>query len=255
MPETFATWSTGATLLLVMGRLTGLFVLAPAFSHPAVPGKVRYFAAVVFALAVAPNLAGPAVAESLPALLVACGCEVLLGLVIALAAAAVFAGVELGAAHIGHQMGLSLGSIYESDTEADPTLVGFFHLLGLVVFLGLGGHRVVLSGLLGTFRSVPLAGFSAEMRFLDSVVALLGAGFLLAIRIVAPVLAAILLATAAMGLLQKTMPPVNTFSVGLSVRSLVGMTVLGVSLAAITPLIERAIGALQQQMAPLTQAG
>jgi hypothetical protein len=33
------------------------------------------------------------------------------------------------------------------------------------------------------------------------------------------------------------------------------MTVLGVSLAAITPLIERAIGALQQQMAPLTQAG
>lgn len=254
MPETFMTWPTIATLLLVTARLAGLFILAPAFAHPALPERLRYFAAVVFALAVTPQLAGPAVAESLPALLAAAAAELVLGLLLAMAAAAVFVGVELGAAHIGHQMGLTLGSIFEADADSDQSLTGFFHLLALVVFLGLGGHRAVLAGLLGTFQAVPLAGFSGDIPFLHAVAALLGEGFLLALRIAAPALAAVLLATAAMGLLQKTMPAVNTLSVGLTVRPLVGMTALAASLAALAPLIERAVSLLQRQMVQLTRA-
>ena len=255
MTDAIVTTSMGATLLLVLARLAGLFVFAPALSHPAVPVKVRALAAVVFALAVAPNVAATGVPESAAAMAAAVACEAMLGLVIALAAAAVFAGVELGAAHVAHQMGLSLGNIYEPDAQADQTLPGFFHLLALVVFLGLGGHRVVISALLGTFGSIPPAGFAADARFLHSVTALLGAGFLLALRLAAPVLAAVLLATVAMGLLQKTMPGINTFSVGLSVRSLVGLAVMGAGLAATSPLIERAIVLLQQNLSLLTRAG
>ena len=175
-------------------------------------------------------------------------------MVIALAVAAVFVGVELGAAHVAHQMGLSLGSIYEPQGEAESTLPGFFHLLALVVFLGLGGHRVVISGLLGTFHSIPLAGFSPDAKFLNTITTLLGAGFLLALRLAGPVLAAVLLATVAMGMLQKTMPAINTFSVGLSVRALVGLAVMGASLAATTPLIERAIVLLQKHLPLLGRA-
>lgn len=255
MTDAILTTTTGATLLLVLARLAGLFVFAPALSHPAVPVKVRAFAAVVFALGVTPNVAATGVPEAPGAFLAALACEALLGLVIALAAAAVFTGVELGAAHVAHQMGLSLGNIYESDTDADQTLPGFFHLLALVVFLGLGGHRVVISAVMGTFGSIPLAGFAADTKFLHSVTALMGAGFLLALRLAAPVLAAVLLATVAMGMLQKTMPAINTFSVGLSVRSLVALTVLGASLAATTPLIERAIVLLQKNLPLLTRAG
>ncbi len=255
MTDVTMTTTTGATLLLVLARLAGLFVFAPGLSHPAVPVKVRGFAAVVFALAVTPVVGAAGVPESLAGLAVALLCEGLLGLVIALSAAAVFAGVELGAAHVAHQMGLSLGSIYEPQGEADQTVPGFFHLLALVVFLGLGGHRVVISGLLGTFHSIPLAGFSADATFLQSVTALLGAGFLLALRLAAPVLAAVLLATVAMGLLQKTMPAINTFSVGLSVRSLVGLAVMGAGLAATTPLIERAIVLWHQKLPLLVQPG
>lgn len=254
MNEPFTTWTTGATLLLVTARLAGLFLLAPGLSHPAVPMKVRYFAAVVFALAVAPAMGSAALPQTAGALLAAAVCEALLGLVIAMAAAAVFTGVELAAAHLGHQMGFSLGSIYEPQSETDETLAGFFHLLALVVFLGLGGHRAVIGALVGTFRSVPLAGFAADGRLVQSVTALLGAGFVLALRLAAPVLAAVLLATAAMGLLQKTLPAVNTFSVGLSVRGLVGLTAMGASLAAMTPLIERAILLLHKQAAALVQA-
>jgi flagellar biosynthetic protein FliR len=63
------------------------------------------------------------------------------------------------------------------------------------------------------------------------------------------VLIAILVVTVADGLLQKTMPQVNILTVGLPVRAMLGLAVLAVSLAALAPLLEAAVGVLTRQWA------
>ena len=237
-----------------MARTAGLFFVAPVFSHTAVPVRLRYFASVVVAMAVTARLAAPVnVPASWIELAAGAAGEVLIGLSIALAARAVFAGVELAAVHVSRQMGLSLGRSYDSRGGAGDPVAGVFGLVALVIFLSLGGHRVVIAALLGTFRNVPLLGFEPGGEMLEMVAAVLGASFVLALRIAAPVLVAVLMATAALGLLHKTMPAFNTFSTGLPARAILGLAVLAISLAAVAPLLDEAIGMLERQMTALIE--
>jgi flagellar biosynthetic protein FliR len=77
--------------------------------------------------------------------------------------------------------------------------------------------------------------------------AMLAMSFVLALKVAAPVLAAILIATAAAGLIQKTMPQLNILTVGLPVRAMLGLAVLAASLAMLAPLLESALGILTRQ--------
>ena len=105
-------------------------------------------------------------------------------------------------------------------------------MLALVIFLTIGGHRAMIGALLGSFETIPPAGFSPDLAVLNGVVAILAASFTLALKVAAPVLIAMLLATVAMGFLQKTVPQCNIFSTHLPARALVGMLILAAALAA-----------------------
>jgi len=113
-----------------------------------------------------------------------------------------------------------------------------FQILVVVIFLGIGGHRMLVASVLKTFQVVPLAGFAPGQAMLDMAVSLLGASFVLALKVAAPVLVALLGATAAMAMIQRTVPQCNLLSVGFPVRVLLGLLVLALSLGAVGELIE-----------------
>ena len=230
------------TLMLATLRVGGVFLVAPAFASAALPWRLRVFASVVIGLAVAGCL-GRTVSPDAgwSQLAIAAVCELAIGATLGYAARLVLMGVELGALHIGHQVGFSLAEAFDPITPGTPgTIRRFLQFLAIVIFLCIGGHRMVIRALLGTFDRIPIAGFSAEAKLLDMIVALLGASFLLALKVAAPVLIAVLLAVAALGLVQKTVPQCNTLSVGLPGRVIVGLLVLAASLAAAAGAIEGA---------------
>jgi len=227
-------------LMLVLFRVTGIFVVAPVFSDAAVPPRLRYLMGVVISLAAVGRLAGPVELSARWIDLVAGAAgEFLIGATIGYVARLVFAGVELGAFHIGQQMGVSLGEVFDPMSQAPSDAVRrLFQMLCVVIFLGIGGHRMLISSLLATFQAVPLMGLAPDGGLLDMVVMLLGASFVLALKVAAPVLIAMLLATLALGMLQKALPQCNILSIGLSVRAILGLGVLGVGLAALAALME-----------------
>ena len=244
MPDVIpqATWA--ATLLLVTARVGGIFLVAPVFSTAVVPARLRALMALVFGL----GLAGGAGAAGAPtgawALAVAVGCELAIGATIGYAARLIFTGVQLGAAHVGHQMGLSLAEMYQGSAgQGSGTLRRFIALLGVVVFLTIGGHREVILALRRTFQAVPLAGFPSAQGMLNMVVALLGASFALALKIAAPVLIPLLLVTVTLGVVQRTVPQLNMFTVGIPVRLMVGLLALAAGLAVFSGLVEAALAA------------
>lgn len=236
--------SWAATLLLVTARIGGIFMIAPVFSAAALPFRLRLLISIVMANALAALLAPVAAPATLGHLVAAVLCELAVGLTIGYAARLVFAGVQLGAFHVGQQMGFSLMDAFGA-ASADPEISGvmrrFFYLVAIVIFLGIGGHRDVIWAMRRTFQTVPLAGFSVSESLLEMVAALLGASFVLALKVAAPVLITLLLATVALGLLQRTLPQYNTLTVGLPARALVGLLVLAMSLALLSGLLQRAL--------------
>jgi len=242
------------TLLLLSLRMAGMVLAAPVLGHSAVPIKLRVAMALVFAVAMTARLSGPlTVPESLLALAGAGAVELGIGAAIGYVASLIFAGVEVGAFHISTQLGLSMSDLIAPMNPDTPSaLRGLFVLLATVIFLGVGGHRALIGGLLASFDTVPPMGFIDPGSLVQPVVAMLGAAFILALKVAAPVLVAMLLATAAMGLIQRSLPTISLLSVGLPVRALLGLAVLSASLVAVEPLMQAAAAYLQKNLVTMT---
>ena len=96
----------------------------------------------------------------------------------------------------------------------------------------------------GTLKARVKGGLEQGRLFLDG--DLLSAAFILAIKLFAPVLIALLLTSIVMGFLGRTMPQLNILTVGFAVRSLAALGIAALALAASQDvLVEALIEALE----------
>ncbi|MCE5328321.1 MAG: flagellar biosynthetic protein FliR [Planctomycetaceae bacterium] len=254
----YTTW--GWTLALLMARIGGLFVIAPVFSSSVLPARLRYLLCVALALGAAAQIATPlAMPVSTGAGLVALAVEALIGSVIGLAARALLSGIEVAAALIGQQMGLTLGQVYYADAAdgegGDDPLTRLMYLLGIVVFLAVGGHRGLLSGLMGTFTAVAPGAIGSGQGMLNIAMSVLAASFVMAIKIAAPVVVTLLVIGVVLAVVGRTMPQLNILTVGLPAQALVGLIALAGGLALMLPMIERGADMLGAKAAQLAAGG
>ncbi|MCD4823714.1 MAG: flagellar biosynthetic protein FliR [Phycisphaerae bacterium] len=245
------------TLLLATCRVVGVVVLAPPMGHVSVPLRLRVMLAAVIGLAVVGRLAGPiAVPATGLELAGAVGVELLLGATLGYAVRLIFVGVQLGAAYAAQQVGIGLAdSMNPGETDSSGPIRRLFELLAVVVFVLLGGHLAVVGGLLQTFDTLPLAGAIRTADLLQMIITLLGMSFLLAIKVAAPVLVAMILATVVLGLLQRAMPQCNVFTIGLPIRVILGLVILAGALMLLGPLMESAGSATQQVLQRALEGG
>lgn len=220
------------TFVLVLARIAGLMIAAPVLGHSLVPLRVRAAAAVVLAMVLAPAVQPPA---SVPATLAGLGgtlaVEAALGALLGLVAQLIFAGVQLGGQIAGIQMGFGMANLIDPQSHQQVTVMAHWQaLLGLLVFLALDVHHLLLRALLESFRTAPPGGPALGALGLRGAVTLSADLFAIGLGIAAPVLIALLLANAALGVLSRTLPQLNVFVVGLPVHVGVGLIMVGVSL-------------------------
>ena len=230
--------------LLVLFRMTGIFVFSPIFSNQAIPPRIKILFSVALSLSVFPLLLATkpliwfmptgslTAALDLWSLVPFVANELLIGTLIGFAAMIPLAGMQLGGRIASQQMGLGLAEVF-SPGETDSGITSqLFNLVGLAVFLIAGGHRVLFRVLVGSFDRVPLGGSMAAGDVLELVVGLLQTAFELGVRVAAPLLCLTFLQTVAMGFIARTVPQLNILSVGFVVRILLGTVILIGSVAA-----------------------
>ncbi len=224
-------------------RIVALASSAPLFSHASVPRPVRIGLAVLVTALVAPAL--PAVAPVPPfswegATLVVQ--QVLVGVAVGLAMQIVFAAVQIAGDMVGLTMGLSFANFIDPQNSTEAPVIGnFLSLTLMLLFLSINGHLMLIAALVDTFRAFPLGG--ATLSGLDAR-ALVVAGsslFELGLKLSLPVVAALLLANVAMGVLTRTAPQLNLFAVGFPVTVLVGLVMLLVALPFLFAPLEQSI--------------
>ena len=98
--------------------------------------------------------------------------------------------------------------------------------MALAIFVILGGHRIMLAALIGSFDHIPLGGFAGFESLVGLMVGLVAVTFELALRVAAPLLCLVFLETVAMGFIARTVPQMNILSVGFATRILIGFGLL-----------------------------
>jgi len=231
---------------LVFARVAGLAAAAPCCTRLPAGWRLRAALAAMLVALVLPcqwQSASPRFNGS-AALLAALGGEAIIGAFLGVGVAVFLHGMTLAGELVWQTAGLSLAAAAEDDPADGASPLGrLAWLLGAAVFLCLGGHRLVVAGLLDSFRALPPGGGCAPDSLLEGYATLLGQSFSLGIRVAAPALAALLLATVTLGLIGRTLPQVNLLSVGLGVNG-------PLACAAVALTVGGAAWALGDQIAP-----
>lgn len=231
---------------LVLVRVSGLVLAGPPLGSPDSPPQFRALLAFALAVLLTPGqLAAAAVwPASLLGYLLLAGAELLLGLTLGFGASLLFSGVQLAGQIVSQMSGMSLGSVFNPGVDDSiPLFSQLFYLVALSIFLILGGHRMVMAGLLGTFAALPLGSVSPLEGSLagslgEMVVTLLTQSFSLGFRTAAPATLALLLASLVMGVISRTLPQLNVMAFGFGLNALTTFAILSISLGGMAWLFQ-----------------
>lgn len=224
---------------MVMFRLSGIFILAPLFGSTTIPRVVKVMLVFSLTFCVYPMLLTPGKPSaamlgvvidnglSLWTLLPYVAMELMVGLVIGYCASLPLIGMQFGGDIIDKQIGIGFADIVNPESgEQAGVIANSLFMLALAIFAILGGHRVMLSILVGSFNTIPIGGFDNFSGLFVLVQGMLTVIFQMAFRIAAPLLCLIFLQTVALGFIARTVPQLNIMSVGFTVRILNGVTFL-----------------------------
>lgn len=217
--------------LFIMTRIGAALFAAPFFGASGVPPQARVIVTGAVGVLVCnwTGVQAPPALFSLAGMLAAAG-EVLIGLALGFVLQLAFAAPTIAAEVIGAGMGMSIASAADPQTGAhSPALGQYYGVVLTLVFLGLGGHLLFIDLVIKSYGAFPpghtwlgaerlhlIAGFGTQM-------------FATAVAIALPVTLILLLVQIGSGVVGRSAPALNLFSLGLPAGVLAGLAALIVS--------------------------
>ena len=227
--------------VFVLSRLSGLMMTAPILGARIVPLQIRALLAVALALLVTPLFWSMPIIQ--PSNIIDLGVllaqEILLGVTLGLGVMILFMGLQVAGQTVAQMSALSLADIFDPTFETSLSVFSqLFEIIALSCFLIIGGHRMVMSGLLETFRWMAPGEITFTQGIVSTLTEITTQSFLLGIRAAAPTIAALLMSILVLGLISRTLPQLNILAVGFSVNAVVLIGTISLSLGTIVWLFQ-----------------
>ncbi|MBP2633188.1 MAG: flagellar biosynthetic protein FliR [Firmicutes bacterium] len=220
--------------LLVLTRISGIFIISPFLGSANIPAVIRASAAVAISLVLFPIIelkAGAIIPDSLIGYIVVVCTELFIGWIIGFIASLAFSAIRMAGQMLDMQVGFAMVNVLDPTTGQQIPLIGSFkYNLAIIIFLVTNSHHLLLTGLFDSFRLIPVLGNPFSISITKLVVDMVAATFTIAIKISLPVIVAIILTDVALGILARTMPQMNIFVVGIPAKIFVGLFVLAFAL-------------------------
>jgi flagellar biosynthesis protein FliR len=224
--------------VLVMCRISGLFLLAPVFSGRMIPMQAKLIIAGAISFTMMPLVTSTGVPQGLAVVPVMVK-EVVVGLAFALSLGAIGAAVQFAASILDTMIGFSYAALIDPINQSPAAILGqLYSLFSVLVFMMIGGDRLMIMGVAKSYDLVPVGEVPSFARMGALATHSITQVGLVGLEIGAPVIIALVLVDIAFGLVARAAPQMNVFVVGLPAKILVGFAAIGASLAFVTGDIE-----------------
>ncbi len=237
--------------LLVLLRVSALLMVAPIFGHRTWLARAKVGLAFTVSIILFPIVADQPLdvpAGVLPYALMMIR-EVLMGVVMGFVVLLLFVGIQFAGQLAGLQMGFGIVNVIDPQSSNQLSIMGqFLNILAILLLLSLNGHHTILTGLVTSFETIPLGGVVLKAGLMQKMIALTAEVFIIGVKIAAPIMTALFLVTAAMGVLARTVPQMNVFMVGFPVQISVGLGAFLVCMPLFVMLVERFIITMRRDM-------
>ncbi len=226
------------SFLLILMRVAPILFLMPLLGSRNIPTLAKIGLALTVSLILLPSVKmGSSVFPQEPlSFLAFLGAEFFIGFLLGLAVKVIFAGIQMGGELVGFQMGLSLAQVIDPQSGMDSSALAEFHyFLGTLIFLAVDGHHWFFRALVQSFQVLAPGEIYLRAGFLTAFTTMTGNMFVIAVKLSAPVMAALLFTQIAMGILAKAVPQVNILMTSFPITICVGLVFLGFSLEFFLP--------------------
>ncbi|HZK84139.1 MAG TPA: flagellar biosynthetic protein FliR [Desulfosporosinus sp.] len=214
--------------LLILSRWAGMIMLAPVFGARGVPAMVRLGLAASLSVIIYPLIAAskpPIPIELLPYIAVVLK-EVLVGLVIGFVIYTLTAVVQGAGQLIDFQMGFTMGAAIDPVYGVQSPMMGNFQMiLATMLLLATNSHHYLIAAMVKSYAYIPINPSSLPSHY-TFYVQLVMHVFALSIQLAMPVFGALLVSDIGVGLLTRTVPQLNIFSIVFPVKIILGFIIL-----------------------------
>jgi flagellar biosynthesis protein FliR len=212
--------------LLILARISGLFIDAPLFSAKSIPSMVKVCMAIWLATIMWFVVPVKFLPDSMLTFILALMVEVLIGYIIGFVASIVLQSAQAAGDILDMQMGLSVANVLSPTTGAASSITGtFMYMIALLVFVIVNGHHLVLSAIYHSFIAIPIISFIdlSKPDLLFQILNLLTWFWITTIQLCAPMLLLIFLSDFSFGIVSRVAPQVNVFQLGFQVKPSLGL--------------------------------
>jgi flagellar biosynthetic protein FliR len=111
-----------------------------------------------------------------------------------------------------------------------PVLGQLFMIFGMLAYLAINGHLVLIGALATSFRSLPIGGANIDQNLLWSMAVWGARIFETGLLVALPAVVALIIVHLALGVVTRAAPQLNIFAVGFTITLMSGFVVLIVGL-------------------------
>jgi len=225
-------------MMLAAVRVTAFLVIAPPFSHNAIPLRIKGMLGIGLALAVTPRMSAGYESLDTGEFLAAILAELLAGAAMGFLVMVLFSAIQAAGGLIDLFGGFAMAQGFDPQSMVNGAqFTRFFHFAALALLVASDGYQLVLAGVFRSFDAVPLGGGIGLPGLSESLVSAVGSMFLAAVQIAGPLLVVLVLADIGLGLLTRAAPALNAFAMGFPLKIMLTLMLVGTVFVVLPALV------------------
>jgi flagellar biosynthetic protein FliR len=230
-------------VLIVSLRVGSTLLFAPIWGYPGLPNYLR----VMLVFSIAAGMSGVVPfnpqAYTNPGLILPT--EFLIGALLTMGIRIAFAGLQLGGQMIGYHLGFSAVQAIDPQTQNRSTLMsGYLTMMGYVLLLATNQHHIMFRALADSYKVFPIGASITTNQWFGALIEASKQIFVIGWKIALPVFLATFLLEVTVGFIARMQPQMQSMIVTAPLKILIGLVVLGASLAFMPRVMEVTINTM-----------
>lgn len=215
--------------IAIFARMAGFVRYAPVLSRGEIPNMIKLSIALLLTI-IFTTFMHPTLPPHGVSLIFCIGINYICGAIIGFVANCILQVVAAGGDIMNMQMGINASTIMDPTTRSNVSLMGnLFALIGVLIFIDIGGVYWLIEALLRSFEVFPIYGSTIPLEKLASIQHLseiTGNILFFGLQIASPVLLAALGQDIILGLISKTAPQINIFVMSFLFKPVLGVAII-----------------------------
>ncbi len=224
-------------------RISAFYFTVPIISARTVPARIRLILALFTTMLVVPLLPNAPIIPilSLQGILLIVK-EVLIGIALGFTLQIVMQVFVLAGQFIALKLGLGFAAQNDPSSGVSVTILSqFYLLLSTLLFLAINGHIAAIQMIVDSFISFPIGGAGLTVENYKHIVSLFSWMFATALLVSLPLFTSMMIVNMSFGVMSRSAPQMNIFSVGFPITLVFGFVLMWYSLSNFLPLFNQII--------------